>query len=117
MEEGSAMNSDQEADHRILDTSGSEASKTKGDEIVTNDEDLIATQGIFAHTTSLEDSITDEVGALDLHRTTNEQDDTGRGSIMRSSIHELQGDDDTISQLSGDSKKTPVKSCVELDER
>ena len=117
MEEESIIDIHHGSDHEVSDATGKEALQTKDDESITNDEDLTATQGIFAHTTSLEDSITDEVGALDLQQSSKEEDDTGRGSIMRSSIHELQGDDDTIVQLTGDSKPSSSKTCIELDER
>ena len=50
-----------------------------------------ATQGIFAHSTSLEDSINDEVKSLDLLATS-----PNAGSdlvdVMKGSIHELQED-------------------------
>ena len=117
MEEESIIDTHHGSDHEVSDGSGKEALQTKDDESITNDEESAATQGIFAHTTSLEDSITDEVGALDLQQSSKEEDDTGRGSIMRSSIHELQGDDDTIVQLTGDPKPSSSKPCIELDER
>ena len=55
------------------------------------DQNSPATQGIFAHSTSLEDSINDEVKSLDLLATS-----PNAGSdlvdVMKGSIHELQED-------------------------
>ena len=116
MEEQSKDITNPRSDHGAIDSSGTEALKTQDDESITKEEDLIATQGIFAHTTSLEDSITDEVGVLDIQESSKEDDESGRGSIMRSSIHELQGDD-AIVQLTGDSKQVSSEARVESDER
>ena len=73
----------------------------------------VTTQGIFAHSTSLEDSITDDIQNLDL---LNLGANSGRegsvpgDSVMKSSIHELQGDDPVLSQIKTDTvQSTPDK--------
>ena len=76
------------------------------DELESNNEDSVPTQGIFAHSTSLEDFITDEVGNLDLQHSSTEErevsDVIGEGSIMRSSIHELQGESPALQLIEHD---------------
>ena len=56
---------------------------------------VVTTQGIFAHSTSLEDSITDDMRNLDLLKPSSisDSDSILAGASMKSSIHELQGDD------------------------
>ena len=69
-----------------------------GNESDESESNLVATQGIFAHSTSLEDSITDDLRNLDL-LTTQSRERKGSmlaDSVMKSSIHELQGDDAVI---------------------
>ena len=117
MEKGAITKESRTLDNERTKTSDREPLKAEeGDETGINEENVIATEGIFAHATSLEDSITDEVGALDIHRSSAEEDGTARGSIMKSSIHELQGDD-AIVQLTGDSQQTSKQTSVESDER
>ena len=116
MEEEIIKTSSHVSDQGTTETSGREPLKTESDETGINNESLIATEGIFAHATSLEDSITDEMGDLDIQQSSAEEDITARGSIMKSSIHELQGDD-AIVQLTGDSQQTSNETRVESEDR
>ena len=87
----------QEEEHDILVEPGLDK---QHDELESENAALPPTQGIFAHSTSLEDFITDEVGNLDLQNSANEERDydegMGAGSVMKSSIHELQGEDTNL---------------------
>ena len=88
-------------------------------------DNIIATQGIFAQfcTTSLEDSITDEVGNLNLLDSSNGEGDGAETleSAMKSSIHELTGEDsssriETNVLGSNDKKDNDISQRTESDE-
>ena len=83
------------------------------DDLESNNEDFVPTQGIFAHSTSLEDFITDEVGNLDLQHSSTEErehsDVISGSSVMKSSIHELQGENPAL-QLIGHKDDTSQNS-------
>ena len=92
------------------------------DVLESNNEESVPTQGIFAHSTSLEDFITDEVGNLDLQHSSNEErehpDAITGASVMKSSIHELQGENPDLQLIQHrDHPEQNSNDDVKSDER